>query len=188
MLRPEDQVSDHMPLVYAIARKIARRMPSHVDVDDLAQYGALGLLDALEKFEPGKGVKFGSYASHRIRGAILDGLRSEDWLPRKARDMADVDPDSAPRMHLVADVAEQTAPDDPATAVVNRDRIESMKHRLAEALSTLDERSTLILIGVYARGETLETVGLALGFTASRATQLHRLAMVDLAQALGGEA
>ena len=66
----------------------ARVCPSHVDVADLVQSGIFGLVDAIEKFEPERGLKFETYAMQRIRGAILDDLRSQDWVPRSVRGRA----------------------------------------------------------------------------------------------------
>lgn len=74
-----------LPLVKFIAHRISARLPSHVDVDDLIHSGILGLMDAVKKFEPDRNVKFKTYAEQRIRGAILDGLRDLDWVPRSLR-------------------------------------------------------------------------------------------------------
>jgi RNA polymerase sigma factor FliA len=60
-------------------------MPAHVEHADLVSYGIFGLMDAIEKFEPGRGFKFETYAVSRIRGAIIDELRSVDWVPRSVR-------------------------------------------------------------------------------------------------------
>jgi RNA polymerase sigma factor FliA len=74
-----------VPLVRMMALKIRKRLPVHVDLDDLIGSGMLGLLDAVRKFDAGKRVKIESYARHRIRGAILDGLRTLDSATRDAR-------------------------------------------------------------------------------------------------------
>ena len=66
------------------------RLPSHVDHNDLLSAGIMGLLDAIEKFDPEKGVAFKSYAEFRIRGAMLDELRSMDWVPRSVRKNAKI--------------------------------------------------------------------------------------------------
>jgi RNA polymerase sigma factor FliA len=74
-----------LPQVRFIARRIHRHLPNHVPVEDLYQAGVLGLLDALRKFDPRRQVRFESYMQFRIRGAILDELRSLDWSPRELR-------------------------------------------------------------------------------------------------------
>jgi RNA polymerase sigma factor for flagellar operon FliA len=81
----ERMMLDHLPTVRFLARRIHERLPQHVDFEDLVSAGVLGLLDALQKFDPGKKVQFRSYAQFRIRGAILDSLRTLDWSPRDLR-------------------------------------------------------------------------------------------------------
>lgn len=72
---------EHASLVKYLAGRIAVGLPPHIDVGDLEGYGVLGLIDALEKFDPSRGIKFETYAAVRIRGAILDGLRAQDPAP-----------------------------------------------------------------------------------------------------------
>lgn len=76
----------YMPLVNFHVQRIAVGLPKSVNRDDLMSLGMLGLYDALEKFDPNRDLKFDTYASFRIRGAIIDGLRKEDWLPRSSRE------------------------------------------------------------------------------------------------------
>ncbi|MDN4073414.1 FliA/WhiG family RNA polymerase sigma factor [Fictibacillus terranigra] len=76
----------YMPLVQYHVQRISVGLPKNVNRDELKSLGMLGLFDALEKFEPERDLKFDTYASFRIRGAILDGLRKEDWLPRSLRE------------------------------------------------------------------------------------------------------
>lgn len=75
----------YAPLVKYVAGKVAVGMPSNVEFDDLVGYGVFGLLDAIDKYDPEKNVKFNTYAVTRIRGAIFDELRSIDWVPRSVR-------------------------------------------------------------------------------------------------------
>ena len=82
---PDQFVMKHMPLVKTIAAGIRKNLPVHVDLDDLVQAGALGLLDAARKYDAGKKVLFETYAKYRIRGAILDSLRGADWASRGLR-------------------------------------------------------------------------------------------------------
>lgn len=81
----DEIVLKHLPLVKAIAIRVHENLPVHVDVDDLAHAGVLGLLDAIEKYDATKNVAFQSYAKHRIKGAILDSLRGLDWASRDMR-------------------------------------------------------------------------------------------------------
>jgi RNA polymerase sigma factor for flagellar operon FliA len=85
-LEARDQlILAYSPIVKYAAGKIASRMPAHIEVADLVSYGLGGLIDAVERFEPDRGVKFESYAGLRIRGAIFDELRTLDWVPRSVR-------------------------------------------------------------------------------------------------------
>jgi RNA polymerase sigma factor for flagellar operon FliA len=76
---------EHLPTVRYIARRIHERLPQHVELDDLVSAGVVGLIDAFSKFDHTKKVQFKSYAQFRIRGAILDSLRTLDWSPRELR-------------------------------------------------------------------------------------------------------
>jgi RNA polymerase sigma factor for flagellar operon FliA len=78
-------IRQYMPLVKYVAGKVSVGMPGSVDFDDLVGYGQFGLLDAINKFDPEKNVKFKTYAVTRIRGAIFDELRTLDWVPRSVR-------------------------------------------------------------------------------------------------------
>ena len=76
---------EHLPIVRFLARRIHERLPQHVDIEDMVSAGVVGLMDAFSKFDPAKKVQFRSYAQFRIRGAILDSLRTLDWSPRELR-------------------------------------------------------------------------------------------------------
>jgi RNA polymerase sigma factor for flagellar operon FliA len=76
---------EHLPIVRFLARRIHERLPQHVDIEDMVSAGVVGLMDAFSKFDPAKRVQFRSYAQFRIRGAILDSLRTLDWSPRELR-------------------------------------------------------------------------------------------------------
>ncbi|GAE36052.1 FliA/WhiG family RNA polymerase sigma factor [Halalkalibacter akibai] len=82
----DELIRRYMPLVHYHVQRISVGLPKNVQKDDLTSHGLMGLYDALEKFQPERDLKFDTYASFRIRGAIIDGLRKEDWLPRSMRD------------------------------------------------------------------------------------------------------
>lgn len=81
-------IEEYTPLIRFIAQKIAVRLPSNIELDDLISSGVIGLMDAIEKYDPTRDNKFKTYAEFRIRGAILDELRAQDWVPRSVRDKA----------------------------------------------------------------------------------------------------
>ena len=75
----------YAPLVKYVAGRLGSGLPSHVDDDDLVSYGLLGLIGAIERYDPGRDIKFETYAISRIKGSIIDELRSMDWVPRSVR-------------------------------------------------------------------------------------------------------
>lgn len=79
-------IMDYAPLIKYIAQRIAARLPSNIDIDDLFSAGVIGLMDAIDKYDPSRDNKFKTYAEFRIRGAILDELRNQDWVPRSVRE------------------------------------------------------------------------------------------------------
>ena len=79
-------VEDNVHLVKIIAYQVAVNLPPHIDVNDLMSSGTIGLLEAIDRFDESKGVQFNTYASIRVRGAIMDELRSMDWMTRSMRD------------------------------------------------------------------------------------------------------
>lgn len=81
----ESLIIEYVPLVKVVAGRLAVYLGSNVEYDDLVSYGIFGLIDAIDKFDYGKGIKFETYASLRIRGAILDQIRKMDWIPRSVR-------------------------------------------------------------------------------------------------------
>jgi RNA polymerase sigma factor for flagellar operon FliA len=81
-------IKEYAPLIRFIAQKIAVRLPSNIELDDLISAGVIGLMDAIDKYDPSRDNKFKTYAEFRVRGAILDELRAQDWVPRSIRDKA----------------------------------------------------------------------------------------------------
>ncbi len=84
----EALILEHMPQVRLIARKIHERLPESISLDDLVSAGVLGLISAIDCFDPAHNVKLKTYAEYKIRGAILDSLRDLDWAPRQRRRLA----------------------------------------------------------------------------------------------------
>jgi RNA polymerase sigma factor for flagellar operon FliA len=112
----EQRILQHYPLVRTIAARMIRRFPSSVELDELVNVGTLGLIDAVDRFDPSRQVPFKAYAEIRIRGAIVDALRQADWVPRSvrrkynrieaARDKLFFDLDRAPSRDELADELE----------------------------------------------------------------------------------
>jgi RNA polymerase sigma factor for flagellar operon FliA len=81
----EKLIIEHLSLIKHVAHRVATRLPASVEIGDLVNAGVIGLLDAVDKFQPQRGVKFRTYAELRVRGAIIDSLRDLDWAPRSLR-------------------------------------------------------------------------------------------------------
>jgi len=84
-IRQRDLLEEHLPQVRRQALSLQVRLPASVELDDLIQAGMIGLLDALNRYDASHGASFATFASQRIRGAMLDELRSRDWVPRSVR-------------------------------------------------------------------------------------------------------
>ena len=82
----DELIKEYTPLIKFIAKKIAMRLPANIELDDLVSSGVIGLIDAIEKYDPTRDNQFKTYAEFRIRGAILDELRARDWVPRSVRE------------------------------------------------------------------------------------------------------
>lgn len=81
----QDRLTQYMPLVRRQALSLQVRLPASIELDDLIQAGTVGLLEALSRFDASQGATFATFASQRIRGAMMDELRTRDWLPRSVR-------------------------------------------------------------------------------------------------------
>ena len=85
--RDRDQlILEYYPMVRQVAFRMARRFPQCVDVDDLVNIGILGLIDAVDRYQPDRAPSFSAYARIRVQGAIVDEMRKNDWVPRSVRD------------------------------------------------------------------------------------------------------
>lgn len=84
----ERLILEYAPLVRQVAARVAIGLPSNIDHDDLLSYGFFGLLDAINRFEPERQIKFETYAARRVRGSMIDGIRASDWVPRSVRQKA----------------------------------------------------------------------------------------------------
>ncbi len=81
-------IAEHYPLARSIASRMHRKLPPGIDLDELVSIALIGLLEACSRFDPSRGIQFRTFAKHRMHGAILDSLRSADWIPRSVRERA----------------------------------------------------------------------------------------------------
>ena len=194
----EQLVIAYLPMVKFAARRLGIGLPAHVDGADLISYGLLGLIGAIERFEPERGIRFETFAMARIRGSIIDALRSLDWVPRSVRARArEVElaqskleqepsvcsldepwalPDlSGDQVSLLDTISDPSAAD-PQRALDTSE----IKDRLAEAIGSLAQREQLVIALYYYENLTLREIGEVLDVTESRVSQLHTKAVMRL--------
>jgi RNA polymerase sigma factor for flagellar operon FliA len=182
-LRDRDALICHyMELARFLASHVGRCVEASLR-PDLVSFAAIGLMDAIERFRPEVGVRFETYGSRRIRGAMADGIRTMKWLPRGAERRASrvietivpVDfqtattPSGARLRDSLWDPLEPCASDDLEIAADHAE--------VVEAMSQLPERERFIVDQIYFAHRPLAAIGVELGITESRVCQLHRRAL-----------
>jgi RNA polymerase sigma factor for flagellar operon FliA len=174
-------IERYLPLARNLSRRVRAVGTAVTDSDDLTSAAFLGLIDAVDRFEPGRGVPFEGYAALRIRGAMIDELRRTGERARNA------DPDAQPRTvsldGLLVEgwhdelVSEDESVDEPFER-------EDLRGRVQGALNELPPRQRELLGRYYADSLTLREAGQRMGISEARACQLHGRAMVNLRRAL----
>jgi RNA polymerase sigma factor FliA len=178
-----EELSQYMPLVYQVVARMLRRLPPNVLRDDLVAAGSYGLIDALRK-SPDRGPAFEWYARIRIRGAVMDELRSQDWLTRRARTRAtkaQVEGKSAG----AAVVGFDDLPEAQAQGIVDESavtpdaQVEQRMERVAleRAVALLPEREGRIVSWHYFEDVPFRVIAARLGVSEPRISQLHSRAM-----------
>ena len=138
----EALVLGHTSLVRQIAFRLLRRMPPHVEVDDLIQAGMVGLLEAADRYAPGKGAAFRTYAALRIRGAILDSVRKSDWTPRSLhRRLRDIEKVKR-RLENQASTLPTSAEVASTLGISVKDYHDTLQHAVMSRLVSLDEKDS----------------------------------------------
>jgi RNA polymerase sigma factor for flagellar operon FliA len=134
-------ILQYYPMVRRVAYKMARRLPRCVDAEDLVNIGVMGLIDAVDRFEPGRAPSFGAYARIRVQGAIVDEMRKNDWVPRSVRDRA------AMLNRTKTELREKLEREPTATEVadrlgVDRERLKQLMHHAhIQVLVSMEEGS-----------------------------------------------
>jgi RNA polymerase sigma factor for flagellar operon FliA len=173
-----DEIKAFLPVVEKEAARFLRRLPRSVQKDDLVSAGTIGLLDALRRNAGPRDARFEHYVRIRVRGAILDELRREDWLSRGDRERLRACVSAASVVHM-EDLAEVTAEacsadESPADAAARRMQWDAA----SDAMRSLPPREREILDMYYLRGWMVKDIAAAMGVSEPRISQLH-------AQALG---
>ena len=180
----ERGVDAYLPLVRRVVAQLARRLPCNVQRDDLLAAGVFGLVDSLRRNGGDGGAAFEWYARTRIRGAIFDELRAQDWLSRRARAAGEVG--SFVSFEDVANDDEMglAASDDPAEAL----EACVLQRALTRALAQLPERERKVVGRHYFEGARLKDIGAELGVSEPRISQILSRAIERLRVILRGAA
>ena len=223
----QELIEKYTPLIKLVAGRIIRRLPPQIELSDLVNSGVLGLIDAIEKFDTDRDIKFETYAEFRIRGAILDELRSQDWVPRSIRQRIhelDRAYDELEAQHgrpaKDVEVAKHMGVDmetlydllnkangvslisledlgysnsngqrrnlleffrEPGeTSVLTVLEIKDLKKVIAQAIDALPKNERFVISMYYYDELTMKEIGLVLGITESRVSQIHNKAMSRL--------
>lgn len=218
----EEMVLRNSDLVKFMALRLVSRLPNNIQVDDLYSAGIIGLIDAIDKFDPGQGIQFETYAKIRVRGAMLDEIRSMDWVPRSLRQKSSElertclaleqrlgrdasDEEIAEQLGvslesyyelldeikgisiLPADIQDALQENKPNTFLATESDAlfrlihqKELKVHLAEAIRSLSEKEQQVLALYYFEELTMKEVGVVLGYTESRISQIHTKAVLRL--------
>ena len=193
-------ITQHEKMVHGLAARLRRELSLHGELDDLVAFGFGGLLEARQRFDPARGVRFQTFAYHRVRGAMLDGVRKMAYLPRRAherlRESAETPPTARPRAaptpldKVFARVSAGLTTAGPLHGSLGDEsperkllKDESIT-RLLGALAGLSDRQRKLVRGYYFEGRSLDDIAGELGISKSWASRLHTGALAELRSAL----
>ena len=175
-------INHYLPLIEFLSKRLGRQVPYGYRAD-LYSFAAIGLMDAIEKFKPELGFRFETYASRRIRGAMSDGLRALDWLPRGASERASrvietiVPVDFKSSATPGGPIFEEAISDPTQGTLFDNLDLEAEHGEVVIAIEELPERERRIVKDHYYGSRRLAEIGKDMGITESRVCQLHRRAL-----------
>ena len=196
----------YAPLVKYVAGRLGSGLPAHVDEGDLVSYGLLGLIGAIERYDPERDVKFETYAIARIKGSIIDELRAMDWVPRsvraRARDIeraiaelerkihrAPTDEEIAEKLGFSVDELNESLTDISRSSIAALDELWTVNTGGGDSVAMIDTIEDIDAPdpqGSLSQTEMKEAIGEVLGVTESRVSQLHTKAILRLKARLSG--
>ena len=206
-------VERYAPLVRRLASQMIAKLPANVELDDLIQAGMIGLMDALARYETGHGAQFETFATQRIRGAMIDELRGSDWLPRSVRrnqraietavnaveqrtkrPATETEIAHGGQLFYIDDFGGSDSEEgyldrhvgDEASDPVRVMSDERFRASLATAIENLPEREKQVMGMYYEHDMNLKEIGAVLGVTESRVCQMHSQAVARLRTKLKG--
>jgi RNA polymerase sigma factor for flagellar operon FliA len=198
----ERLILTYAPLVKYVAGRLGTGLPAHVEEGDLVSYGLLGLMNAIERYDPGRDIKFETYAISRIKGAIIDELRSMDWVPRSVRSRAreieraiaelenryhrpPTDEEIAKALGITEEEFQDSLTQISRSSVAALDELWTISSSGGD-IAKLPERERTVITLYYYEELTLREIGEVLGVTESRVSQLHTKAILRLKAKLQG--
>lgn len=179
----------YLHIVKAIAESIHRTLPRSVQVDDLISAGCFGLIDAANRFDPTRNIKFETFASKRIRGAILDELRKLDWVPRLVRQRKEAPIKMSSFTDFTSSLSLDEKNENEDCIILKseeedlRDKVE-IKIRLTDAIKNLKDRYRQAITLYYIEGLTLREAADFMKTTESRVCQIIKKALPILRRSL----
>ena len=192
----EQLILEYAPLVKVVAGRLSMYLGYNVEYEDLVSYGIFGLIDAIDKFDYLKEVKFETYASLRIRGAILDQIRKMDWIPRTIRQkqkkieavIKEVEQSTGNEyMEQGSDISQDYRRHTSSHFEAPEERIEKeeLAKVLGEALQLLTEKEQKVITLYYYEELTLKEISNILEVSESRVSQLHTRALKKMKVKMG---
>jgi RNA polymerase sigma factor FliA len=213
-MRVDAEAQAHQELVEKVVRRLSRELDLSCDPEDLRAWGQQGLLEAQQRFDAGRGVRFTTFAYYRVRGAVIDGVRKQGWLRRRAYAKLKAYEAADRVSEPVAETEAQVASTTPAARAAqigdilgkisaayllsalgqgDDDQPESPEDQVDTAmtrkqvqrdLAELPERERVLLEAVYFEGLTIEEAGARLGLSKSWASRLHAKALERMRKSL----
>lgn len=183
-------VASYLPLVGAIARTLSKGLPSIVEIDDLIHDGVIGLIGALRRYDPGRGVGFTTYAGHRIKGAMIDGLRTRDPLSRQVRRAQKTGGD-APRWARGIQILDlDHALNVPADEDMSPEHLAleaDLRRRMRDGLTALPPRDREVVLLRLVQGLPLRAVAERFSLSMTRTAEIQARGLLRLRRFLDGE-
>jgi RNA polymerase sigma factor FliA len=206
-------ISNYIPFLKGIVNRVYAKLPKTVDIMDLESYAYIGLIDAIKKFNLNRNIKFETYATYRIRGAIIDGVRKQDWLSRSQRSriknncqnqfednevrnyfndwengkfvmLSTDDPDFYEKK--IADSSNSDDSFDGLYAAMTADFVEKVQNKLflKKAIGKLTVQERKVIFLYYFKGKNFKEIGQLMHVTESRVSQINKKILLSLKKEL----
>jgi RNA polymerase sigma factor FliA len=206
-------ISNYIPFLKGIVSKVYAKLPKTVDIMDLENYAYLGLIDAIKKFNLNRNIKFETYATYRIRGAIIDGVRKQDWLSRSQRSriknnyenqledngvrnyFSDWENDKFVMLSIddpdfyEKKIADSSGSDDSISGLysaMTADFAEKVQNKLflKKAIGKLTAQERKVIFLYYFKGKNFKEIGQSMHITESRVSQINKKMLLTLKKEL----